>query len=1031
MSQKSLISLHSSLLKKSILFLLLFSSKSYSQVVTITEIHTDWKGYWKSNAITGTGNRPDDYNNLLAFKWNNIIYSTGVDDNTLTTKGVVFSSQKFRSLKIGSLGLNSSTYLLQGSMIDKSATMAILDPALAGSVATGAELASRLTDGSNGLSLGTGVANIKAGSAEFKIGTNNLNLLGIDDGTPDLIITQVADPGTVSQADIFKFVDINGNTIGNEISVAFGAVAAVGTYSLDLFKADGGTNGFSPASTRDIRLVGIETKAFGITSSNAAQVDRFVINFTGSSDCAFIAFNTNSLKIAELSLIKTGSMSSCGKVGDEITYTFDVKNTGEVPISDIYITDPLPGMIISGGHFSSLAPNATTTFTGKYKITAADVTAGKVVNSAKVTGTDPSLNIVEDISGNTYTDNIPTTTNLLAPPTIGTITHASCNSLGKVVLGNLPSGSWILTQSGTFSATISGSGTSFTVEDLSAGTYNFRVKNSNGCVSPATLDVSIKDFSSTTWDGNTWLGGAPDASKNLIINSVSPNQPFTGDTTGCSLTINPGVIVTIPTGVTLTITNAVTTNGQLIFENNSSLIQTTNTTNTGNITYKRIAPKIRQADFVYWSTPVNPQKLINVSPNTLSDKYYGNDGMNWVQTDRNTNMVVGKGYIIRGPESYSNTAKQDYEASFIGVPNNGDLLGESLNSDKYYLIGNPYPSALSVDKLIDGNTILNGTVYLWTHNTPVNPVGYYQYNTNDYASYNRTGSIRTAAPTGNIAGNNNDKPNGFIAAGQSFFVSTLYSGQVIFKNSMREGGTNNNQFFKPAQAAKETGLEKNRIWLNMTNTEGAFKQLLVGYVEGATNNYENKFDGISLDGNPYLDFYSIVNTDKFAIQGRALPFADTDLVALGYRTTIDGDFTISIDEVDGKMNNQAIYIEDKTTGIIHDLKQSNYTFKTTTGTFTDRLVLRYTNKTLGTGGFENIEDGILVSVKNKVLNVISSKENIKEITLYDISGKQLYSKNKVGSTELKIQNISSGNQVLLVKITLNNEFTTTKKIIFE
>nr|WP_199002293.1 T9SS sorting signal type C domain-containing protein [Flavobacterium sp. ASV13] len=1031
MSQKSLISLHSSLLKKSILFLLLFSSKSYSQVVTITEIHTDWKGYWKSNAITGTGNRPDDYNNLLAFKWNNIIYSTGVDDNTLTTKGVAFSPQKFRSLKIGSLGLNSSTYLLQGSMIDKSATMAILDPALAGSVATGAELASRLTDGSNGLSLGTGVANIKAGSAEFKIGTNNLNLLGIDDGTPDLIITQVADPGTISQADIFKFVDINGNTIGNEISVAFGSVAAVGTYSLDLFKADGGTNGFSPASTRDIRLVGIETKAFGITSSNAAQVDRFVINFTGSSDCAFIAFNTNSLKIAELSLIKTGSMSSCGKVGDEITYTFDVKNTGEVPISDIYITDPLPGMIISGGHFSSLAPNATTTFTGKYKITAADVTAGKVVNSAKVTGTDPSLNIVEDISGNTYTDNIPTTTNLLAPPTIGTITHASCNSLGKVVLGNLPSGNWILTQSGTFSSTISGNGTSFTVENLSSGTYNFRVKNSTGCVSPATLDVSIKDFSSTTWDGNTWLGGAPDASKNLIINSVSPNQPFTGDTTGCSLTINPGVIVTIPTGVTLTITNAVTTNGQLIFENNSSLIQTTNTTNTGNITYKRIAPKIRQADFVYWSTPVNPQKLINVSPNTLSDKYYGNDGMNWVQTDRNTNMVVGKGYIIRGPESYSNTAKQDYEASFIGVPNNGDLLGESLNSDKYYLIGNPYPSALSVDKLIDGNTILNGTVYLWTHNTPVNPVGYYQYNTNDYASYNRTGSIRTAAPTGNIAGNNNDKPNGFIAAGQSFFVSTLYSGQVIFKNSMREGGTNNNQFFKSAQAAKETGLEKNRIWLNMTNTEGAFKQLLVGYVEGATNNYENKFDGISLDGNPYLDFYSIVNTDKFAIQGRALPFADTDLVALGYRTTIDGDFTISIDEVDGKMNNQAIYIEDKTTGIIHDLKQSNYTFKTTTGTFTDRFVLRYTNKTLGTGGFENIEDGVLVSVKNKILNVISSRENIKEITLYDISGKQLYCKNKVGSTELKIQNISSGNQVLLVKITLNNEFTTTKKIIFE
>jgi hypothetical protein len=26
-------------------------------------------------------------------------------------------------------------------------------------------------------------------------------------------------------------------------------------------------------------------------------------------------------------------------------------------------------------------------------------------------------------------------------------------------------------------------------------------------------------------------------------------------------------------------------------------------------------------------------------------------------------------------------------------------------------------------------------------------------------------------------------------------------------------------------------------WLNLTNTQGAFKQLLLGYVTGATNNY--------------------------------------------------------------------------------------------------------------------------------------------------------------------------------------------------
>ncbi|MEZ0129242.1 T9SS sorting signal type C domain-containing protein [Flavobacterium sp. LBUM151] len=92
--------------------------------------------------------------------------------------------------------------------------------------------------------------------------------------------------------------------------------------------------------------------------------------------------------------------------------------------------------------------------------------------------------------------------------------------------------------------------------------------------------------------------------------------------------------------------------------------------------------------------------------------------------------------------------------------------------------------------------------------------------------------------------------------------------------------------------------------------------------------------------------------------------------------------------------------------------------------------MRYTNKTLGTGDFENVENGLLVSVKEKTIKVTSSAENIKEVTIYDITGKLLYNKKKVGTTELQIQNLPSSNQVLLVKVTLDNYFTATKKIIF-
>ena len=614
-------------------------------------------------------------------------------------------------------------------------------------------------------------------------------------------------------------------------------------------------------------------------------------------------------------------------------------------------------------------------------------------------------------------------------PSIAVQTEVNCTTSGSVTLNNLPAGNWTINQTGFVSNTINNTGTSYTVTGLAAGTYRFTVSNGT-CTSSVSSDVTILDQSSTTWSGTAWSNGTPDASKAAIIAGAFT---IASDLTACSLTINPAIAITVPSNYTLTVVNALTVSptASLTFENHSSLVQVNdNAVNSGNIKYKRIAPKIRRGDFVYWSTPVSPQKLIDVSPLTLGDKYFGYSGDNWVITNKNTVMKVGKGYIIRGPQTYSLTVKADYPAEFNGVPNNGVILGETLTAGKPYLIGNPYPSALSAKKFLDQNTaILEGTLYFWTHNTPVTLTGAYTYTSDDYASYNLTGStvVKERAITGGTPGSNNEEPSGFIGAGQSFFATSKAGGTVTFNNDMRLGAADNTQFFK--SASKET-TDAHHVWLNMTNTKGVFKQMLVGYVQGATNEYEDRYDGVSFNANPYVDFYSIDNGNNYVIQGRALPFTDTDQVPLGYNTTITGDFTISIDKTDGDLSSHAIYLEDKKTGVIHDLTTSDYTFTTEKGTFTDRLVLRYTNKTLGTGDFENIENGLLVSVKDKTIKVTSSAENIKEVTVFDISGKLLYSKKKAGTTELQIQNLQSSNQVLLVKVTLDNDFTTTKKIIF-
>ncbi|WP_051951706.1 T9SS sorting signal type C domain-containing protein [Flavobacterium sp. ASV13] len=633
-------------------------------------------------------------------------------------------------------------------------------------------------------------------------------------------------------------------------------------------------------------------------------------------------------------------------------------------------------------------------------------------------------------------------------PTASVTTQPTCSGVkGTITITGVSGLTYSINGTDYYNQTVFGS--------LDPGTYIVTAKNASGCISqPGTsLQVNIPVFktwtgaTSTVWNlaGNWSPSGIPTATDCVIIPTGVANSPVISDVNlpsyAYTLTVNDKASLTVESATTLRVYGAVkvlssaTTSGTLLFKNSSSLIQTDTdpNINSGNITYLRTTLPIRQADYVYWSTPVKGQTLGGISPATYIDKYLTYNSSQWVAVPRATVMTVGKGYIIRGPEYFSNTARQAYPATFIGTPNNGTLSGETVAASKYYLVGNPYPSALDANKFIldvNNKDILKGTLYFWTHNTPVVLGGAYQYNTDDYASYNVSGGVRTAALSGN-ASNNNEKPSGQIAAGQSFFVGTKAAGTITFNNTMRSGADNNGQFFKPGKTSKSESFERHRVWLNMTNAGGAFKQLLVGYIDGATNDVEPGFDGATFDGNKYLDFYSISQSSKLVIQGRALPFSDTDTVPLGYKTTIAGDFTIAIDEADGELATQKIYLEDKTTNTIHDLTQSNYTFTTAIGTFTDRFVLRYTNKSLGTGDFENIENGVLISVKDKTVKVLSSKENLKEISIYDISGRILYNKTKVNSTDLQISNLQSSNQVLIVKVTLDNDFTISKKVIFQ
>ena len=393
-------------------------------------------------------------------------------------------------------------------------------------------------------------------------------------------------------------------------------------------------------------------------------------------------------------------------------------------------------------------------------------------------------------------------------------------------------------------------------------------------------------------------------------------------------------------------------------------------------------------------------------------------------------MVAGKGYIIRSPNNFDPITPSIFNGQFFGIPNNGVISTPIvIGANDVNLIGNPYPSALNIDTFFDFNGITTGTgviektIYLWTHNTAVNNNN---YTNSDYAVYNYMGGIgTTGAP-----GANNAVPNGRVASGQSFFIKGLLNGNAVFNNSMRVVG-NNNQFFRyNNQATAVNSGNKSRVWLEVFNNQGAYKQTMVGYAGGATNDYDSGYDGEILDSGSTVNFYSTLGIKKLAIQGRGLPFNENDIVPLGFKSTQAGSYEIKLSNFDGIFDTQKVYLEDKLLNVIHNIKLSNYTFTTNAGTFDDRFALRFTDSALQVDDQLFTDESLVIFKENQTINISSSLTPMKSVQIFDIRGSLLYSNDKVNAVEHKVTNLHSSQQVLLVKVVSDNGTIVTKKILF-
>ncbi|MGB5383826.1 MAG: lamin tail domain-containing protein [Lutimonas sp.] len=490
-----------------------------------------------------------------------------------------------------------------------------------------------------------------------------------------------------------------------------------------------------------------------------------------------------------------------------------------------------------------------------------------------------------------------------------------------------------------------------------------------------------------------WTNGKPELMRPAEIKSDF-NTEIHGEFEACSLIVDGNIQLEIAAKNSINIENDINAYGKINILHEGALIQLNDQglVNGNNFEIHKTVNNLKLNDYIYWSSPVVAAKIREVFAHSNQNSFFWFNTAEFKDNDKDTYednqhqawqladelMVPGRGYTALAENSGPFKSVQDF--MFEGKVNNGKIFvpihtssKDTVSNNNWNFIGNPYPSAIDIHQLLSNENnedLLNGAVYFWTHHaSPVNG----KYSSSNYAAYTLgTGGIKAAE--------DGLEPTNFLASCQGVFVNAKKAGNLEFNNGMRTKDPGN-IFFK--------NESKDRLWLSVKNDEGVYNQILIGFMEGATPEFDAKFDALLPPGQDLIQFYSWNHENKYAIQGIGT-FDEDQIIDIGLKVTIPEkiNLTIRLDKTEGELSDRKIWLYDKYLGLIHDLTDTYDFSLSEKGIYEDRFQLYFKEPKMTISNSDKLSSELIVRTNlNEFLFETKGEKRIIKGQVFDLLGR--------------------------------------------